>query len=112
MYPSPGSENEQVVPPVDPSVEANTAPEVENPVEEKPDVLSEEIKKGLKDLLIFARDEDRFVRDRQLMLWKRLEYYWNNVLDIFLDPVSRDWRVPDWDDLEASGELPPRLINI
>lgn len=74
--------------------------------------FSEEIKGALQDLLKEAREEDRFVRDNQLRTWKRLEYYWNNILDIFLDPVSRDWRVPDWDQLEEDGEIPPRLINI
>lgn len=76
------------------------------------DELDEELQKALKELLLSARDEDRFVRDAQLRLWKRLEYYWNNILDIFLDPISRDWRVPDWDALEEEGEIPPRLINI
>ena len=87
----------------------------ESPVEGEsaaPIQISEDIKKALEDLLKDAREEDRFVRDSQLRMWKRLEYYWNNILDIFLDPVSRDWRVPDWDQLAEDGEIPPRLINI
>lgn len=76
------------------------------------EVTDKEIEDALYDLLKQARDEDRFVRDTQLLQWKRLEYYWNNILDIFLDPASLDWRVPNWAELEEEGEVAPRLINI
>lgn len=69
----------------------------------------EEIKKALEDLLRKARDEDRAVRWEYVKIWKRLEYYFNNVLDIFQGPDG-DWIVPDWSKLE--GEVPPRLINV
>lgn len=112
MYPTIDTESpESEV--VDPSVAELPVQEEESPEEETTsDPFSDEIKGALTDLLKSAREEDRFVRDNQLRLWKRLEYYWNNILDIFLDPVSRDWRVPDWDTLEQDGEIPPRLINI
>jgi predicted RNA-binding Zn-ribbon protein involved in translation (DUF1610 family) len=89
------------------SVSADSEVNEEDPIE-----FSEEIKKALTDLLKSAREEDRFVRDNQLLLWKKLEHYWNNILDIFFDQVSKDWRIPDWGMLEESGEVPPRLINI
>src|SRR3990167_96698 len=72
----------------------------------------EELKGALEDLLKDARREDRFVRDEQVRLWRRLEYYFNNILDIFMDPVTRDWRIPNWEELEEEGEFSPRLINI
>ena len=74
-------------------------------------LLDEEEERGaFNDFLRFARDEDRRVRDSHLTICKRLDYYWNNILDIFYDPIARDWQVPNWDELE--DELPPRLINI
>lgn len=82
------------------------------PSAEPTQITPEEIAGALEDLLKDARDEDRFVREDYVRLWKRLEYYWNNILDIFLDPVARDWRVPNWDTLEEEGEVAPRLINI
>lgn len=87
--------------PIDDSTEQNAG-----------DPFQEEIGKAFDDLLFSARDDDRFVREEYLRTWKRLEYYWNNILDIFLDPGSREWRVPDWGMLEESGEIAPRLINI
>jgi predicted RNA-binding Zn-ribbon protein involved in translation (DUF1610 family) len=77
-----------------------------------PEYNEEEEKKCFEQLLKDARDEDRYVRDEQVRVWKRLEYYWNNILDIFLDPVSKDWTIPNWEELEGEGEIPPRLINI
>lgn len=85
----------------------------EKVVEEEGFILDEETeKKCLEDLLKDARDEDRFVRDELLLVWRRLQYYWDNILDIFYDPVAREWAVPNWDELLEEGETPPRLINI
>ena len=89
-------------------VEDTAAP----PIVEEPIISDKEISDAIYDLLKDARNEDRLVREDYVRLWKRLEYYWNNILDIFLDPIARDWRVPNWDDLEEEGEIAPRLINI
>lgn len=97
-----------VQPPDDIPVEETSA----QATEQESVFTDEDIKKALEDILKSVRDEDRFVRDDFVRLWKRLDYYWNNILDIFLDPVNRDWRVPNWDELEESGEYSPRLINI
>lgn len=82
----------------------------EQVIPEQPIFDEEEIKKAFTDLLRSARDEDRWLRDEQIRALTRLEYYWENILDIFMDPVSRNWQVPNWEDL--GDELPPRLINI
>lgn len=70
----------------------------------------EEIAVCMRQLLLDARNEDRFVRDNNLILWRRLDYYWNNILDIFQDPITHDYRQPNWEEL--GDEVPPRLINI
>lgn len=72
--------------------------------------LSEEVKKALFQILRDAREEDKQVRWEYFRVWKRLEYYWNNILDIFYDNNTKDWRVPNWEEME--DEIPPRLINI
>lgn len=84
--------------------------ETETPVEQALTVSDDEIAKAFKQLLNDARDEDKTTRDEYLRVWTRLEYYWNNILDIFQDPLSGEWRVPNWDEME--DEVPPRLINI
>ena len=67
------------------------------------------LSKHFKDLLKFAREEDKSAREEYLRVWTRLEYYWNNILDIFMDPITHDWRVPDWSMMDDTD---PRLINI
>jgi len=81
---------------------------VGGPVEEA--LTEQELSAALKDLLLMAREEDRPVRDAYLNVLIRLEYYWNNVLDIFRDELTGQYRVPNWSELE--DEIPPRLINI
>lgn len=101
-------------------IENETVPEVpvpvrqdeETSVDESNEPISDEYKTAFKQLLREARDEDRYIRDEQIRIWRRLEYYWNNILDIFLDADTKEWRVPNWEELESEGEVPPRLINI
>lgn len=97
MYP-PVEPQQAVVPEIAPQENTEFSPDMEA--------------NAFKDLLQSAREEDRTVREDYVRLWKRLEYYWNNILDIFLDPVTKDWRIPNWDELEEVGEIAPRLINI
>lgn len=92
---------------------------LEAPVEEMAEEIpqaplfsEEEIKKSFEQLLRNARDDDKFVRNNYVQVWRRLEYYWNNILDVFHNPDTGNWEVPDWDALAAEGEVPPRLINI
>lgn len=70
----------------------------------------EVLSRAFEDLLKSARDEDRVVRDQRLNMLLRLDYFWNNLLDVFRDPITGLYRVPNWEEYE--GELPPRLINI
>lgn len=108
----PPEEKEPIVePPISNAGDITDTP-VEEPVEPPAELADEEIGRALTTLLLAARDDDRAVRDEYLRVWRRLEYYWNNILDIFYDPVSNDWTLPDWDRLAEEGEIPPRLINI
>lgn len=100
--------DEMQEPPVDEMVEELAAP-MEAPLE--PQVDEEDIANALRDILRAVRDEDRAVRDTYLYMWRRLEYYWNNIVTLFADPVTPgNWVVPNW--AELPYEIPPRLINI
>lgn len=93
--------------------------EIERELDEEEGVIEvvlspfdEQFKKDIEQILRDVRDEDKDVRDDQIRIWKKLEFYWNNILDIFLDPVARDWRVPTQEEWEEIEETKPRAINI
>lgn len=97
--------------PVVDSAESSMDETSDSPVEVSSQGIDpEDLKRAFEDLLQSAIREDRQVRDTQIRSWKRLQYYWDNILDIFADPITGDWRIPNWDELK--DEVPPRLINI
>ncbi len=83
-------------------------PEMEQEVPRELD--REEVAKALEAICSMARNEDITVRTRYINICSRLDYYWNNILDVFRNPVTGIWEIPDWTKLE--DEIPPRLINI
>lgn len=76
------------------------------------EAIEDYVVKCLEDLLVEIRDEDKSIRDEQIRLWRKLDYYWNNILDIFYDEVARDWRIPTDEEWEEIEEEKPRAINI
>lgn len=72
----------------------------------------EELVKALEQLLKDVKDEDKDIRNEQMRIWKKLEFYWSNILDILYDDVARDWRVPTDREWEEIAETRPRAINI
>lgn len=96
------------------TIDTEQLPEVEmeqeTVSEPEPEMNREEVAKALESILDMARLEDIAVRTRYINICQRLDYYWNNILTIFADPTTGEWRIPDWNKLE--GELPARLINI
>lgn len=62
---------------------------------DKKTVVSEELQQALKSIIDeFERDE-RSVRERQIRLWKKLEYYWSNFTRVWWDDEAHDWRIFD-----------------
>lgn len=60
--------------------------------------------KNLKYLLDEFEKEELAVRQRQLRLWKKLDYYWNGFQRIWWSEVNHDWRVFDNEVLQNSNE--------
>ena len=56
---------------------------------------SEEIIKNLYAVVEHFDREDRAVRERQIRLWKRLEYTWSSFQRLWWSETAHDWRV--WD---------------
>ena len=56
---------------------------------------SDKVQKNLKTICDNFDKEDRAVRERQIRLWKKLEYYWSGFQRLWWSEVAHDWRVFD-----------------
>lgn len=70
-----------------------------------------------KDALLFIQKqielEDQNIRLLKTRQWRRLDLYFNNIVNLFWDSGVGDWRIPDWDNLDSSNnEIAPRTIAI
>lgn len=57
--------------------------------------ISEELQQALKAIVDEFELDERSVRERQIRLWKKLEYYWAGFTRVWWDDVAHDWRVFD-----------------
>ena len=73
--------------------------------------LDDATKDALLDILKHGAAEDQEVPYLLARKCRKLELYLNNLVDIFWDANARDWRVPEWNDVDDS-DLPARIINI
>lgn len=55
--------------------------------------LSKDLECKLKEVVDHFDKEDRFVRERQIRLWKKLKFFWNGFQNIWWSDVAHDWRV-------------------
>jgi len=65
-------------------------------------VPNERVQKLLKQIVDFAQDEDRAVRERQIRVSKQLKYFWDNLTNVWWSDTAHDWRVWDQSVYEAS----------
>jgi len=74
-----------------------------------------ELNECIKNLIKKAEDEDTDLRITPLNLWKRNDLYFNNIQNIFLDPVAHDYRTINTilDELTKQGvNLDIKVINV
>jgi hypothetical protein len=57
--------------------------------------IDEELQQALKSIIDEFELDERPVRERQIRLWKKLEFYWAGFTRIWWDDVAHDWRVFD-----------------
>lgn len=95
---------------VEPIPEEISEPVAEPEIEEEA-IDKEKIHKALTDLLQICELEDNEVRLRHIQKWRRLDLYFNNIINIFWDSAANDWREPDWDSIDEE-DVPPRSIAI
>jgi len=99
------------------SLVEETPPEVDTRSEKEISLgISEDLQGCLKDILRICETEDESIYWGLVQKWTRLEYYFNNLIAIFWDASyaggAGGWRVPDWNEIEEEGNLPPRIIGI
>jgi predicted RNA-binding Zn-ribbon protein involved in translation (DUF1610 family) len=103
--------------PVDPNA---PSPEELAAEEEKARQAEEELEKELDDILRdliknHAEKEDIDLRYTPLNIWKRNTLYFNNIQNIFLDPIAQDYRTLNsiLDELTRDGaNLDIKIINV
>jgi hypothetical protein len=54
--------------------------------------ISEDIQVALGEVIKHFEQEDRYVRERQIRLWKKLEYTWSGFSRLWWDEVAHDWK--------------------
>jgi hypothetical protein len=55
--------------------------------------ISETVQKNLQTIIKHFETEEYPVRERQLRLWKKLNYYWSGFTRIWWSEVNHDWRI-------------------
>lgn len=105
--------------PNDPNLSISDPNEVESGQEDQnedetseTEVLDSTIQGHLLDLIKKCEQEDAFIRQVQLRKWRRLDFYFNNLTNIFWDEVAQDYRIPDFNDGNLNESIDSRVINI
>jgi hypothetical protein len=81
-----GQQNEETENPQD---DKSITDKEDQPKDENDDNETDEF---LKELCKLAEDEDQDLRWRLIRLWKRNDYYFNNIQKIYFDETARDYR--------------------
>lgn len=63
--------------------------------------ISEELQGALKTIIDAFEQEDQSVRERQIRLWKRLEFMWSGITNVWWSETAHNWKI--WDDDSQSN---------
>jgi len=85
--------------------------EQDKPAPQQPNSIPDEFKEFFKDLLHKCEIEDSGVHNALVRKARRLQFYFNNIVDLFWNEQTGDFEIPNWDELENGG-VPPRIVNI
>jgi len=64
----------------------------------------------LKTVVDHFDQEDKAVRERQILLWRKLKLYWDGFSRIYFSEVAHDWRVPQESD--SDQEYYDKPVNV
>ena len=86
------------------------------PIDDENEILPDDLKKGLDSIILDIDHRDQFARDRMMRVYKRNEYFWEGLQNIYFSEVAHDWRYisanPDGELVEDDSNLENKVVNI
>jgi len=80
------------------------------------EILPDELRQGLDSIILDIDHRDQFARDRLMRIYKRNEYFWEGLQNIFFSEIAHDWRYisqnPDGEVVEDDANLENKVVNI
>lgn len=95
---------------MDEQIQQEEQPVVSDDTKLQATAVPEDFKGFLKTLLERCEQEDSAVHLANIRKIKKLELYFNNIVDLFWDDSIGEYVIPDWEEKESEG-VPPRIIN-
>jgi len=74
--------------------------------------INEEEERALKVLVEHAWKEDRIIREKQILLWRKLKLYWDGFQRIYYSEVAHDWRTPDTNSESLYSGYYDKQVNV
>jgi len=81
------------------------------------DILAADLRNAVDDIIRQIDSRDQFARDRLMKIYKRNEYFWEGLQNIYFSEVAHDWRFisdsPDEDyDYAEEADIEDKIVNI
>lgn len=74
--------------------------------------LTDAVKADLKKVVDHFDREDTATRERQIRVWRRLKFLWDNLQHTYYSEVAHDWRVPETRDYTTDQDYYDKPINV
>jgi len=75
--------------------------------------ISQELQNAIKSIIDEFDLDEQAVRQRQIRLWKKLEYFWAGITRIWYDETAHDWRIYQYrDEQEGDDGYYDKSINV
>jgi len=84
---------------------------------EEDDILAPELRQALDSIILQIDSRDQFARDRLMKTYKRNEYFWEGLQNIYFSEVAHDWRFisnAEGDDYDYAEEadIENKIVNV
>jgi hypothetical protein len=84
---------------------------------EEDDILAPELRQALDSIILQIDSRDQFARDRLMKIYKRNEYFWEGLQNIYFSEVAHDWRFisnAEGDDYDYAEEadIENKIVNV
>jgi hypothetical protein len=82
---------------------------------EPEEILPDDLRQGLDSIVLQIDNRDQFARDRLIRIYKRNEYFWEGLQNIYFSEVAHDWRYIAGDgnpDSANDDEIENKVVNI